>query len=39
MDTLPTWLAVVMILVSGPSALYHCYIKPGYESDKDDYCA
>lgn len=36
MDTLPTWLAVVMISVSGLTALYHCYIKPGYEKDRNE---
>lgn len=33
-DNIPTWLAVPLIVILGLSALYRCYILPGYKKDR-----
>lgn len=34
-DNLPTWLAVGLFLFGSLSALYLCYIRPGYYRDRN----
>lgn len=35
-EQIPDWVAVPLILILGLSALYRCYILPGYKKDKEE---
>lgn len=34
-DNLPLWVSIPLIIILGISALYRCYILPGYIKDKE----
>lgn len=36
LESIPPIVAAPLILILGVSALYICYIKPGYEKDEND---
>lgn len=35
-EQIPDWVAVPLILILGLSALYRCYILPGYNRDRSE---
>lgn len=34
-ESIPDWLSVPLIVILSLTALYKCYILPGYEKEKD----
>lgn len=35
LEQIPDWLSVPLIIILGLSALYRCYILPGYRKDRN----